>query len=234
MRAFLAALIATTVAGTAAAQPKPEATVHRLRNISAEDAAKAVSAFAEQTKLPVAVVAEPVSNSVMVAGAADAIKRAGELLKKLDTPPPMVLVQALILEAPAGFAEGVGLEAGEKWTLTAREARMLSIGIREAKARDGVDILSRPQIMVQNNQTGIVQVGGQTATITPRLSPNGILLRAEARTTTTGACTRSIQTTEAIPDGGTLVFRGGRTKTATGDAREILIVLTPHRVMHEK
>ena len=73
-----AATIVTAIAlcGPALAEPtKPEVAVHKLRNIAAADATNALKVFLEKKKLPVAVVAEPVSNSVMLAGDATSIQQ---------------------------------------------------------------------------------------------------------------------------------------------------------------
>jgi type II secretory pathway component GspD/PulD (secretin) len=235
-----AAAIATVVAlcGPALAQPaKPEIAVHKLRNIAAADAANTLTAFAEKKKLPVAVVAEPVSNSVMLAGDAAPIRQVAELLASLDKEPLRVVAQILVLEAPAGFAEDTGLGEGAEanWVLTPREILTFKAAIQFGKERLGVDVLSRPQLIGADNTTGVAQIGGTkfdslTARIAPRIGSDGtVLLRVETevkRASNGNAGEETIQATGKIADGGTLVMRGARTKTADGGARETLVIVT--------
>jgi general secretion pathway protein D len=240
-----AAAIVTAIAlcGPALAQPtKPEAAVHKLRNIAAAAAANALTAFVEKKKLPVAVVAEPVSNSVLLAGDAVSMRQVAELLASLDKQPPSVVAQLLVLEAPGGFAEDIGLgEAAEaNWVLTPREARMLTAAIRSGQAQREVDVLSRPQVMVADNQYGVVQIGvteaaSLTARVTPRIMPDStVLLRVETEVKRTSRkAEETVQATVKVADGGTLVMRGARTKTADGGTREMLVLVTVHRVATE-
>ena len=246
LRVHAAAIVAViALCGPALAQPtKPEAIVHKLRNIAAADAANALTAFIEKKKLPVAVVAEPVSNSVMLAGDAAPIRQVAELLASLDKQPPMVVARIQVLEAPAGFAEDTGLGEGAEanWVLTPREVRMLTAAIRSGKERLGIDILSRPQLVVADNTTGVVQIGSTgadslTARLTPRIGSDGtVLLRVESevkRTSRGKVETETVQATGKIADGGTLVMRGARTKTAGGGMRETLVIATINLVAAE-
>jgi len=242
-----AAAIVTAIAlcGPALAQPtKPEAAVHKLRNIAAAAAANALTAFVEKKKLPVAVVAEPVSNSVMLAGDAAPIRQVAELLASLDKQPPSVVAQIQVLEAPGGFAEDTGLGEGAEanWVLTPREVRMLTAAIRSGKARLEVDVLSRPQLMAADNTTGVVQIGGTeadslTARVAPRIGSDGtVLLRVETevkRTSKGKSEAETVQATGKIADGGTLVMRGARTKTAGGGTSETLVIVTINLVAPE-
>jgi type II secretory pathway component GspD/PulD (secretin) len=73
------------------------------------------------------------------------------------------------------------------------------------------------------------------ARVTPRVMPDGkVLLRVEAQVTTAagakGNTVQSVETTETVPEGGTVVVRGVKSKAAGSDAHELLIVLTVHRV----
>ena len=84
----LSLMIALSLTGNPAPAPvPPTATVHKLRNVAAADVAQAVTAFAAQKKLSVAVVAEPVSNTVFVAGDAAAHKTVTGIVAALDAPP---------------------------------------------------------------------------------------------------------------------------------------------------
>jgi type II secretory pathway component GspD/PulD (secretin) len=241
-----AAAIVTAIAlcGPALAQPtKPEATVHKLRNIAAAGAATALTQFVEKKKLPVAVVAEPVSNSVMLAGDAASIRQVAELLASLDQQPLSVVAQITVLKVPGGFAEDTGLSDGTEanWVLTPREVRMLTAAIRSGKERLGVGIISCPQVMVTDNKTGVVQIGGAegdslTVGITPRIGSDGsVLLRVEteAKRASKGKIEEPVQASGKVKDGGTLVMRGVRTKTADGGTRETLVIVTVNLVVPE-
>ena len=76
-----------------------------------------------------------------------------------------ILIQALCVQVPSGFCKECGLaeEDGPSvgaWVLTPREARMFQALVRGAmEAKKKIDILSRPQIQVIENQTGFIQVG---------------------------------------------------------------------------
>lgn len=177
--------------------------VYKLRNVAAVDVAQAVTEFARSKKQNVLVVAEAASNSVCVASTADGQKQVADLIAALDKEPQQVLVQALVLEVADGFLETCGLTADpakHTLVLTPREVQALNEGLRVAKEKGGVDVLSRPQLQVADNQTGFVQVGqqypvvtaggkmdfkqlGLTMRVTPRVAPDdkSVLLRAEAQ-----------------------------------------------------
>ena len=240
---FAAITIALAFSGTASAQPKPETSVHRLRNVAATDAAQALTTFANQKKLPVAVVAEPVSNTVMVAGDAASVQQMAGLLASLDKQPPSVCVQMQVMETMDGFAEKVGLgAAGEtSWALTPREVRMLAAAIRTAKQQKEVEIISEPRIIVADNQTGTVQTGGTPvearrlgARVTPRIMPDGSVLLNVETDFKRGPEEQTIRVTGKLQDGGTLVMRGANSKSADGGSRETLMIVTVNRIVSER
>lgn len=245
MRTHAVAIVtAIALCGPVSAQPsKPEASVHKLRNVAAVDVAKALTAFAEKEKVPVAVVAEPLSNSVMLAGDGVSIRKVSELLTSLDKEPRRVVTQITVLEAPAGFAEETGLGEGAEasWVLTPREVRMLNAAIRAGKEHR-VDILSRPQLLVEDNKTGDIQVGGAesdklTVRVVPRIGSDGtVLLQVDTEVTRADkgkAGEQANHATGKVLDGGTLVMRGARTKTADGGTRETIVILSAHIVRSE-
>jgi hypothetical protein len=88
-------------------------------------------------------------------------------------------------------------------------------------------------VIPTDNQSAQVQIGsaesGVAATITPWVLPNGaILLRVEAQLKETSGqvtMTQTVETTETVRDGGTLVVRGIHAKDGGGDT-EVLTVLT--------
>ena len=234
------------------------ATVYRLRNAAAADVAHALTTHLARENRNVTVTAEPVYNSILVSGDPAVQQQIARLVEKIDAAPPQVVVQMLILKAPASFVGNLGIadekDAGPTWVLTPRELRMFGLALREAKAREGIDILSRPQFQVSDNQTGTVQVGqesaGINARVTPRVSPDGktVLLRADVQVSEpapapvnlgNGAATaainrQSVQTTAVVPYDGAVLVRGARTKTADGVETELLILMTVHAVQPAK
>lgn len=171
----------------------------KLRNIAAADAAAALARHFAGKGVQLRVQAEAVSNTVLVSASAADLTAATKLLAVLDAPPKQVLLTAMVIQVPESFIEASGLNIGAKpgttvWTLSAREAHMLDHVIRAEKAKgtNGIDILSRPQLQVLDNQTGYVQVGQEETGVTlrakPRVAPDGgVLLRVEAKNVTLGA-----------------------------------------------
>lgn len=229
--------------------------VVKLRNIAAADATDALAKHFTGKGIELRVQAEAVSNTVLLsAGAADLVA-AAKLLAALDVQPKQVHLTATVMQVPESFIEASGLNIGAKpgttvWTLSAREAHMLNGVIRaeKAKGKNDVDVLSRPQLLVSDNQTGHVQVGqsgGQEITVraTPRVTADGgVLLRVEAQISEVGqpvvvtavapgvpfpvtqlvptVTTQSVQTTAELKAGETLVARVGGA----------LVIVTPNIV----
>lgn len=103
--------------------------VYRLKNAPAQDVANAinqylsserqvernapglVSAF-EQIEREVVVVAEPVSNSLIVSSTPRFYEEVVALVKQLDERPPMVMIQVLIAEVTLNDTDEFGVELG--------------------------------------------------------------------------------------------------------------------------
>ena len=219
----------------------------KLRNVAAADMPKMFEAYIAHNKLSVKVVAEPLSNSVLVEGEPAERKLVCDLLAKIDKPPAQFHMQMLFVKVPAGFARDCGIADGTEgtWVLTPREVRMFGVAIREAKARDGLEVLSRPQLQVSDNQTGFAQVGeennGITARVTPRSGADGtpVLVRLETKITEPGEAVvvagagklpavnaQTTFTTAMVPVGGTFLVRVATGKKADGTATETLMLLT--------
>jgi type II secretory pathway component GspD/PulD (secretin) len=232
LRTLLATAVALGVA-TAAVAEQPETVQYRLRNVAAADAAQALTRFAEQKALPIRIVAEPISNTLMVSAVPAQLKQATVALASLDAEPTRVHMQLMLVRVPAGFAEEIGLSNDKKRVLTPREVSKLNTAIRRRKPEGHVDVLSRPELLTTDNQPATVQIGnaesGVAATITPQVSPDGaILLRVAVQLKETSgqvATTKSVETTDTVRDGGTFVIRGMESKDAAG-ATEVLTVLT--------
>lgn len=233
---FAAVVTGLALCGAAFAQTKPETAVRKLRNIAAADAVVELKTLIEKQKLPVAVVAEPVSNSVMLAGDAASILKVSDLLATLDKEQPQVLASIVVMDAPVGFAEEVilGESTETNWVLTARETRMLNAGIRLGKQSYGLEILSRPQLSLINNQSGTMSVecaemDKLNTTITPQFANDGtVKIGVEFQRTIFGQAGEKIQASKQVADGGTMVIRGPRTKDENGKLRETLFIVTIH------
>ena len=115
---------------------------------------------------------------------------------------------------------------------------MLFFAIRNDKH---CSILSRPQLLLTDNHMGTFQVSGSTQDLTARLTPQiandggSVTLRFESQLKKPAAGTqtsetRSLYVTETIPNEGTLVARGMRSKTADGGAKEVFILATVVRL----
>jgi type II secretory pathway component GspD/PulD (secretin) len=231
-RMIFAAMVAVGFSAAVVAE-EPQTVTYRLRNLAAADAAQALTRFAEQKTMSIRIVVEPSSNTLLLSAESAQLKQATEALSALDVEPLHVHVQMMLVRVPAGFAEDIGLGSDNKWVLTPREVSMLNAAIRRQKSAGSIDVLSRPAIMTLDNQTAQVQVGnaetGVAVNITPRVSADGgILLRLEAQVKETSGQVinvQSIETTEAVRDGGTFVVRGMHSKDSAGNT-EILTVLT--------
>ena len=239
MSTFGLLIAAATSFGPAPAPTPPTATIHKLRNVAAADVAQAVTAFAAQMKLSVTVVAEPVTNTVFVAGDGTGHKRVADILAALDVPPRTVLVQMVVLKVPVGFAEELGMGKAKVWEYSPREVTLLNAAVRRDS---GVEVYSRPTLMVVDNQTAHVQVGtaecGVKASVTPRITPAGpMLVRVDVQlsepTPNGGSSVATSQSTALISRGATMLLRGGKSKSADGVERELFVVLTPHQVQNE-
>ncbi|MCX7426748.1 MAG: hypothetical protein NTW96_14115 [Planctomycetia bacterium] len=103
--------------------------VHRLKNSFASDVATAVNEFLrserqvetqtqglysafEQIEREVIVVAEPVSNSLIVSATPRFFDEIEKLIEKLDERPPMVMIQVLIAEVTLNNLDEFGIELG--------------------------------------------------------------------------------------------------------------------------
>jgi type II secretory pathway component GspD/PulD (secretin) len=231
LRTLLATAVALGVA-TAAVAEQPETVSYQLKNVEAADAAQALTRFAEQKSLSIRMVAEPVSNTLILSAVSARLKQATAILAALDVQPPLIHVQMMLARVPAGFAEEIGLSNDRKRVLTPREVRKLNTAIRRQMSEGHVDLLSRPELMTTDNQCAAVHIGnaqtGVAVTITPRvLADSAILLRVEAQlkeTTGQVTTTQSVETTETVRDGGTLVVRGMDSQDVAGTV--VLTVLT--------
>ncbi|NQU26547.1 MAG: hypothetical protein HQ567_35130, partial [Candidatus Nealsonbacteria bacterium] len=106
-----------------------QSVVYRLRNAPATDVAVAINDFLtseravqqispgmlspfEQIEREVVVVAEPVTNSLIISATPRFFDEIRKLIEELDARPPMVLIQVLIAEVALGDTDEFGVELG--------------------------------------------------------------------------------------------------------------------------
>jgi hypothetical protein len=90
----------------------------------------------------------------------------------------IVMVQALCVQVPAGFCEQAGLSTAPghagcgPWVLTPRESKMFGALLR---ATPNKDIVTRPTMVIADQETGCVQVGQQVPVVsaTETVTKNG-------------------------------------------------------------
>ncbi len=240
----LVAMLAMGLASATSGLQPQQVTVHKLKFVAAEDVAKSVTNYAEFKKLSVELSTDLRTNSVIVTGDLAQQKQVAGIIAAIDKEPETILTEMTILEAPATFAEDVGLGEGETWVLTLREAKMLAATIRSRESKD-VQIRSKSQLLLSDNQQGFVQIVNnnqeQEFRITPRVTPDkgSNILRIYAQFKSPSQLpnakdTQLIETTVSVKDAHSVVIRGPRTKKVNEDSRDILIILAVHNVRAER
>lgn len=103
--------------------------VYKLRNLTADEAANAITAFlssqtalaegqegrisfAEQISREVTVVSEPISNSLLISSTPRFFEEILRIVEEIDMRPPQVVIQVLIAEVALNDDEEFGLEVG--------------------------------------------------------------------------------------------------------------------------
>lgn len=180
---------------------------YHLRNAAVGDVCDSIHQELTRSGREAQVRAASTVNQLVVDGSPAVHARVAELVGELDRAVPQVHVQALVAEVPAAFLAHAGLTTpgapagGGCYSLNARERDLFALAFR---GYPGQQVLSRPQILVRDNQTGHVRVGqdfpvstsaapgnteveyrfvGVTAEVTPRVMPDGkVLLRVGVQT----------------------------------------------------
>jgi type II secretion system protein D len=252
--------------------------VYKLKNTAAADVQNAVNQFIvdslnvltattptaggsfldayQRLQRDVVLVAEPVSNTLLVSATPRLFKDIKRIIERLDAQPPQVMIQVMIADVQLNNAMEFGLEVGLQspvlfqrgpttpgfnFNTTAplgtgvagpgivgfqglsnlgvgrigsqsfggfiftASSQSLNVVLRALQAQGRVEILSRPQVQVMDNQVGFIQVGqdfpvptnvnvtglttqqgityrqvGVVMRVTPRISPDGkIIMRIE-------------------------------------------------------
>ncbi len=105
-----ALLLGTLALGQEPEMPPRKTTICRLENAPAADVAHAINDFLDGTsreeaggrKPDAVVIADPVSNSLIISASGETYKTILELVANLDRRPPTVMVEVLIAEATSG------------------------------------------------------------------------------------------------------------------------------------
>lgn len=142
-----------------------------------------------------------------------------------------VVIQGLCLQVTGGFVEESGLTVDNPkmfdlspcfvTTLNPREAKMLTAMIRGLKAQERLDILSRPQLTIPENQTGYFQVGQtfDVAALTEATKDNGKTVPAPKTpkvSYSVGPCVTLKVTPKIDKDSGNILLRVDAQTTSIG------------------
>jgi type II secretion system protein D len=143
--------------------------VYRLKNSPAANIANAITDFltsqreraqdptlvstVEQLEREVIVVAEPVSNSLLISATPRYFDEIQRLVKKLDEPPAQVTIQALLVEVTLDNTDEFGLELGFQNSL-----------MFDRSVKDPPTTISTTTTQPNGNQTTTQTIISQTAT----------------------------------------------------------------------
>jgi type II secretory pathway component GspD/PulD (secretin) len=138
------------------AQAGQSATTYRLRNVAAADAAQAITAQLAREKASAAVVAEPVSNTLLLSGKPAGVRRAVALLAALDREPASVVVQVMCVRVPVGVCERIGLKptGNADEALNDRELRQVMAELQEVSE---CTVMMAPKLTVADGQVASVR-----------------------------------------------------------------------------
>lgn len=154
-------------------------TVYRLKNAPASDVASAITSFLtselqaegqnlsgvmspfEQIERQVVVVAEPVSNSLIVAATPKYFDEIKKLVEDLDRRPPMVMIQVLMAEVDLTNNDEFGVELG------LQDSILFNRGIPSSGDLDPGYLFNGDSLGNQNSTSSLAnpgRVGGQSLT----------------------------------------------------------------------
>ena len=198
--------------------------IYRLRNAKAQDIQVALTNFLTQERQyvtqsltamggggtsggaqillerEVAVVAEPISNTLLLSASPRYFDVIATIIQELDQPPPQVLIQVLLAEVTLNDNNDFGIDwnfthlfdknnvsAGTNFGMQAAAAGTgfgvsvtggdISLFLRALESQGRVELLSRPQILASDNQHSIINIGQRVPFITnSRITENGTTL----------------------------------------------------------
>jgi len=168
----------------------------RITQVLGQDAVRTAEALLEKE---VAIVAEPVSNTLLLSAHAHYFDSLNSMIEELDRAQPQVLVQVLLAEITVDAMRDLGVEwnytktLGNGWdfgtgTDFGVPAELASLGgysalvtgnnfnfLLRALENDGhLEVLSRPQILTADNQPASINIGQRVPLITgSQITPQG-------------------------------------------------------------
>ena len=188
--------------------------VYRLKNSQAESIAEALQAFLDQAQQrvtsvlgaeavgtaqrlldeEVAIVAEPISNSLLVSASPRYFEQVQAMIEELDQPQKQVLIQVLLAEVTLDGSTEWGMQWQSDMDLTEKDIPVDTASVNsrfgldpssamggltttltgdnwgfilKAMQSDGrLEILSRPQILAVDNQVASIEVGQRVPVVT--------------------------------------------------------------------
>ena len=188
--------------------------VYRLKNSQAESIAEALQAFLDQAQQrvtsvlgaeavgtaqrlldeEVAIVAEPISNSLLISASPRYFEQVQAMIEELDQPQKQVLIQVLLAEVTLDGSTEWGMQWQSDMDLTEKDIPVDAASVNsrfgldpssamggltttltgdnwgfilKAMQSDGrLEILSRPQILAVDNQVASIEVGQRVPVVT--------------------------------------------------------------------
>jgi type II secretory pathway component GspD/PulD (secretin) len=184
--------------------------IYRLRNAQATEVSTALRSFLDQERTritqvlgaeavgtaqrlldrEVALVAEPVSNTLLVSANPRYFDEVRKLIEEIDQPQPQVLIQLLLAEVTLDSVNDLGIEWKMSGTVEDHEVSSATdFGIKRQLAEFGgfstavtgdnvnfllralqndgrLEVLSRPQILTADNKAATINVGQRVPIIT--------------------------------------------------------------------
>ena len=188
--------------------------VYRLKNSQAESIAEALQAFLDQAQQrvtsvlgaeavgtaqrlldeEVAIVAEPISNSLLISASPRYFEQVQAMIEELDQPQKQVLIQVLLAEVTLDGSTEWGMQWQSDMDLTEKDIPVDTASVNsrfgldpssamggltttltgdnwgfilKAMQSDGrLEILSRPQILAVDNQVASIEVGQRVPVVT--------------------------------------------------------------------
>lgn len=147
-----------------------------------------MGSFTSQLEREVTVVGDTKSNTVLVSASPRNIELVRQMVKELDAAPPQVLIQVLLAEVTLDSTDNWGVDfrikdfGGDMYTLGALAAGAgvasalgvpnltfastdFELVLRALQAKGKLEVLSRPQITVSNNERANFQAGENIALV---------------------------------------------------------------------
>jgi type II secretory pathway component GspD/PulD (secretin) len=139
-------------------------TVHHLNHAPAVDVARAINELYQEEGV-VKVVAEPVTNNLLICALPEVGEQACKLAEQLDKRPAMVTVDVAIVEVKrSGKGEAGAAKSSAPQTSISKGD--IDTQLRELGKSGQINLLERPRLMTLDNQPAFVQVGQRVPRIT--------------------------------------------------------------------